>query len=87
MYGVVFNALGTGDTLRGRESLDIEGRQRLNPQSMLALRVLLIEEKAVKQVTRGRGRARVQYSQIQVKKVFLGGESDKMKLVDQVRLF
>lgn len=52
---------------------------------MLALRVLIVEEEPVKQ-SDWRRKTGVQYSQILVEKVFQGGESDKMMLVDQVRL-
>ena len=34
---VLFNALGTGDTLRGRESLDIEGRPKIEPSEYASI--------------------------------------------------
>lgn len=61
-----------------------KGHQRLILWGMLALRILIEEEGPVKQSGTG-GKTKLQYYQIQVKRVFQGGDSSKMMLVEQVR--
>lgn len=45
---MVFNAVRTGDPLRERESLDMEGRPKIEPLGYISIERLIEVEEAVK---------------------------------------